>query len=103
MFAAWLGVQLRQLDGIEVSVVERVEANNMAGGATDGLMTIRHRYFPKGELEDGGGAVPPTAAGDMGEAHCSTRFGRQFGVLNSYRWRASFRMGPAYLLRRTAQ
>lgn len=56
--------QLRQLNGVEVTVVEKVDAGNMVGAATDGLVLIRRRFFPKGELEGGGGAVPPTAAGE---------------------------------------
>lgn len=65
-------LQLQQLDGLEVSVGEKVDAGNMVGAATDGLVLIRRRFFPQGELEDGGGAVPPTAAGEQllfGETH----------------------------------
>lgn len=57
-------VQLQQLNGVEVTVVEKVDAGNMVGAATDGLVLIRRQFFPNGELEDGGGAVPPTAAGE---------------------------------------
>lgn len=46
-------------------MVENVDAGNMVGAATDGLVFIRRQFFPKGELEDGGGAVPPTAAGKL--------------------------------------
>jgi hypothetical protein len=58
-----LCAQLRQLNGMEVTVVEKVDAGNIVGAATDGLVLIRQQFFPHGELEDGGGAVPPTAAG----------------------------------------
>lgn len=59
-----LHMQLQQLDGVQVTLEEKVEAGNMVGAAADGLVSIRRRFFPKGELEDGGGAVPPTAAGE---------------------------------------
>lgn len=48
---------------MEVSVREKVDAGNMVGASTDGLVIIRRHFFPHGELPDGGGAVPPTAAG----------------------------------------
>jgi len=44
-------------------VREKVDAGNMLGASTDGLVIIRRHFFPHGELPDGGGAVPPTAAG----------------------------------------
>jgi hypothetical protein len=56
--------QLQRLNGAEVSVVDKAEAGNLVGAATDDLVGIRRQFFPQGELEDGGGAVPPTAAGD---------------------------------------
>lgn len=64
-----LCAQLQQLNGVEVAVVEKVDAANLVGGATDGLVAIRKQFFPNGELEDGGGAVPPTAAGIHHPAH----------------------------------
>lgn len=51
------------LNDAAISHVEKVDAANMAGAAADGLLAIRKHFFPDGELDDGGGAVPPTAAG----------------------------------------
>lgn len=63
-------VQLRQLNGVDVTVVEKVDAGNMVGAAADGLVLIRRQFFQHGELEDGGGAVPPTAAGGCVPVDC---------------------------------
>jgi hypothetical protein len=63
VFFPALCAQLQQLNGVEVAIVEKVDAGNLVGGATDGLVAIRKQFFPQGELEDGGGALPPTAAG----------------------------------------
>jgi hypothetical protein len=63
LHASAVSAQLQQLNGVKVAVVEKVDAANLVGGATDGLVAIRNQFFPYGELEDGGGAVPPTAAG----------------------------------------
>jgi hypothetical protein len=65
LLLSFLPLQLQQLDGLQVSVGEKVDAGNMVGAATDGLVLIRRQFFPQGELEDGGGAVPPTAAGEQ--------------------------------------
>lgn len=56
-------MQVSLLNGAAVSYIEKVDAANMAGAEAEGLMAIRKQYFPQGELDDGGGAVPPTAAG----------------------------------------
>jgi hypothetical protein len=55
---------LQLLDGSPVGADERVEAGNMHGADAQGLVGIRRRFFPQGELDDGGGAIPPTAAGE---------------------------------------
>ena len=57
-----LRLQLQQLNGVQLTLGEKVEAVNMVGAAADGLVAIRRRFFPQGGLEDGGGAVLPTAA-----------------------------------------
>jgi hypothetical protein len=62
-------LQLQQLDGVEVAVGEKVEVSNLVGAATDELVLIRKHFFPHGELEDGGGAIPPTAAGVGSSGH----------------------------------
>lgn len=51
------------LDGQPVEAKEKVLAANMHGADAEGLRLIRRRYFPNGELDDGGGALPPTSAG----------------------------------------
>lgn len=55
--------QLRALDGAPVTPAERLAAANMHGAEAEGLSAIRRKHFPDGELDDGGGAIPPTAAG----------------------------------------
>lgn len=57
------------LNGSAVSSEEKVDAANMAGAAAEGLLAIRQHYFVAGELDDGGGAVPPTAAGEAACLH----------------------------------
>jgi hypothetical protein len=57
-------LQVSLLNGTAVSSTEKVDAANMAGAAAEGLLAIRRHYFAAGELDDGGGAVPPTAAGE---------------------------------------
>jgi hypothetical protein len=56
--------QLLEVNGQPVAAGETVEAADMHGAEAGGLAAIRKRYFPNGELEDGGGAIPPTAAGE---------------------------------------
>ncbi|KAG1668378.1 hypothetical protein FOA52_004887 [Chlamydomonas sp. UWO 241] len=51
------------LDGVAVSAKEKVLSANMHGADAEARRTIRRRFFPNGELDDGGGAVLPTAAG----------------------------------------
>jgi hypothetical protein len=55
--------QLRSLGGAPVTAAERLAAASLQGEGAEGLAAIRRRCFPGGELDDGGGAVPPTAAG----------------------------------------
>ncbi|KAF8063013.1 hypothetical protein HT031_003852 [Scenedesmus sp. PABB004] len=57
--------QLLLLDGAAVSAEERVDAANAgaAGGAAAALAAIRRAHFPAELDGDGGGAVPPKAAG----------------------------------------
>jgi hypothetical protein len=44
----------------------QVRVANMHGAAAERLRAIRAQFFPNGELEDGGGAVLPAAAGAVG-------------------------------------
>ncbi|GLI64974.1 hypothetical protein VaNZ11_008382 [Volvox africanus] len=55
--------QVIMLDGVAVDSKEKVLAANMHGADAEGLRLIRRKYFPNGELADGGGAIPPLAAG----------------------------------------
>ncbi|KAG2425801.1 hypothetical protein HXX76_013426 [Chlamydomonas incerta] len=55
--------QVVMLDGVAVESKEKVLAANMHGADAEGLRLIRRKYFPNGELDDGGGAIPPLAAG----------------------------------------
>ncbi|KAG2493820.1 hypothetical protein HYH03_008038 [Edaphochlamys debaryana] len=55
--------QVVLLDGVAVEAKEKVLAANMHGADAEGLRLIRRKYFPNGELDDGGGAIPPLAAG----------------------------------------
>ncbi len=51
------------LNGLPVSAEDKVSAANMHGEDAAALAAIRRKYFPNGELDDGGGAIPPTSAG----------------------------------------
>ena len=55
--------QLEVLNGGEVTADENVNAGNLHGADAEGLKAIRQKYFPDGELDDGGGAVVPVSAG----------------------------------------
>lgn len=55
--------QVSQLDGEAVSANDKVHASNMHGAAAEGLLHIRRKYFPRGELDDNGGTIPPPSAG----------------------------------------
>lgn len=55
--------QVNNLDNLLVDEKEKVHAQNLHGADAEGLKQIRDRYFPNGELDDGGGAIPPIAAG----------------------------------------
>lgn len=55
--------QVTNLDNLLVDEKEKVHAQNLHGADAEGLKRIRDRYFPNGELDDGGGAIPPIAAG----------------------------------------
>ena len=55
--------QVTLLNGIEVSHKEKVISANMHGADSEALRIIRRRFFPNGEIDDGGGAIPPAAAG----------------------------------------
>lgn len=63
LHAVHLLPQLLTLDGALVTPAERTAAASMHGAEADALLAIRRRCFPRGELDDGGGAVPPYAAG----------------------------------------
>lgn len=56
------------LDGVPVGAAERVAAGDMHGAHAAALRGVRARWFPQGELDDGGGAIPPAAAGARGHA-----------------------------------
>ncbi|WIA19886.1 hypothetical protein OEZ85_005786 [Tetradesmus obliquus] len=76
LHTVYLLPQVSLLNGSAVSSEEKVDAANMAGAAAEGLLAIRQHYFVAGELDDGGGAVPPTAAGltpSRAEEECSCR------------------------------
>lgn len=63
--------QVTNLDSLLVDEKEKVHAQNLHGADAEGLKSIRDRHFPLGELDDGGGAIPPIAAGllpDTGSA-----------------------------------
>jgi hypothetical protein len=55
--------QVARLDRQDVSPNEKVHAANMHGAAAESLLAIRKKYFPRGELSDNGGAIPPPSAG----------------------------------------
>jgi Leucine-rich repeat len=55
--------QVTNLDSLLVDEKEKVHAQNLHGGDAEGLKRTRDYYFPHGELDDGGGAIPPIAAG----------------------------------------
>ena len=54
--------QLSILDKAKVSGEEKVEAQNLHGADIEALEAIRTKYFPNGELDDGGNANPPVSA-----------------------------------------
>lgn len=55
--------QVTNLDGLLVDEKEKVHAQNLHGADAEGLKRTRDHHFPWGELDDGGGAIPPIAAG----------------------------------------
>lgn len=55
--------QVVLLNSVSVAAKEKVLAGNMHGADAEGLRLIRRKFFPTGELDDGGGAIPPMAAG----------------------------------------
>lgn len=55
--------QVASLDNVRVDEREKVHALNLHGADAGGLKAVRERYFARGELDDGGGAIPPMAAG----------------------------------------
>eukprot|EP00798_Chlamydomonas_sp_ICE-L_P019466 gene19466-26127_t len=55
--------QVSVLNEASVSAEEKVAASNLHGADAEALRIIRKKHFPNGELDDGGGALPPTAAG----------------------------------------
>ena len=54
--------QLGMLDDSQVSAEEKIKALNMQGADIQSLEAIRTKYFPEGELDDGGNAIPPLSA-----------------------------------------
>ena len=55
--------QVTSLDAVRVDEREKVHAQNLHGAEAAALKATRDALFPHGELDDGGGAVPPMAAG----------------------------------------
>jgi hypothetical protein len=55
--------QVTSLDSLLVDEKEKVHAQNLHGADAAGLKRTRDFFFPHGELDDGGGAIPPIAAG----------------------------------------
>ncbi|KAL6759074.1 hypothetical protein V8C86DRAFT_2581696, partial [Haematococcus lacustris] len=55
--------QVALLNGQPVAPKDKVRAGIMHGSDAEALRTIRRRHFPAGELDDGGGALPPASAG----------------------------------------
>lgn len=49
--------QVSLLDGKAVTAKEKVLSSNMHGADAEGLRAIRRKYFPNGELDDGGGGL----------------------------------------------
>ena len=57
-----------RLDGAPVAAAERVAARDLHGAGMGALEAARRRHFPNGELDDGGGADAPAAAGLVASA-----------------------------------
>lgn len=55
--------QVTSLDAVRVDEREKVHAQNLHGAKAAALKATRDALFPRGELDDGGGAMPPMAAG----------------------------------------
>jgi hypothetical protein len=55
--------QLCSLGGAPVTPSERLAAAGLHGVGAGALAAVRRRWFPEGELDDGGGAPAPAAAG----------------------------------------
>ncbi|GMH43357.1 hypothetical protein BSKO_11279 [Bryopsis sp. KO-2023] len=55
--------QVTTLDQQRVGEKEKVLAANLHGADAEDLRAIRKKWFPNGELDDGGGAILPTSAG----------------------------------------
>lgn len=53
------------LNGQKVSAKDKVLAVNLHGANADLEKLVRKKWFPVSELDDGGGAIPPTAAGNL--------------------------------------
>ncbi|GLC73170.1 hypothetical protein PLESTF_001343000 [Pleodorina starrii] len=86
--------QVIQLDGVAVDSKEKVLAANMHGADAEGLRLIRRKYFPNGELADGGGAIPPLAAGlvaSQAEEECAAEGSDRGTQLRLDAWAASVR------------
>jgi hypothetical protein len=56
-------MKVTALDNVLVDEKEKVHALNLHGAEASILKAIRDAHFPRGELDDGGGATPPMAAG----------------------------------------
>ncbi|EFJ49288.1 hypothetical protein VOLCADRAFT_90064 [Volvox carteri f. nagariensis] len=86
--------QVIMLDGVAVDSKEKVLAANMHGADAEGLRLIRRKYFPNGELADGGGAIPPLAAGlvaSQAEEECAADGSDRSTLLRLDAWAASIR------------
>jgi hypothetical protein len=66
----------------------QVHASNLHGADAPALKAIRDRHFPHGELDDGGGAIPPMAAGllpsDGRDAHPIGSHPEDFGRIDAF-------------------
>lgn len=56
--------QITILNTQKVSAKEKVLGANLHGANAEEQRLIRRKWFPDGELDDGGGAIPPTSAGN---------------------------------------
>lgn len=63
LHVVYLLPQMSHMDDMPVDAQDKVMAANMHGADAEPLRAARRKFFPNGELDDGGGAIPPMAAG----------------------------------------